>query len=91
MKTINANNTFELNDGPVFEKTNGGDAFNKMCFVDKMIDTPCLYLFNTEYFKENNFKFAVNTYHEDFGLIPLVIAKAKSVISTDFYGYNYVY
>ncbi len=29
-------------------------------------------------------------YHEDFGLIPLVILKAKTVISLNIYGYNYL-
>ena len=28
-------------------------------------------------------------YHEDFGLIPLLLANAKTVVSTDVYGYNY--
>ena len=55
-----------------------------------MIDTPCLYLFNTNFYKENNFKFLKGTYHEDFGLIPLIILKAKKMISIDYYGYNYI-
>lgn len=91
MKIIKENNTGEISAGPVFEKTSGEDAFNKLCYTDKMIDTPCLYLFNTEYFKNNSFKFTENTYHEDFGLIPLVIVKANSFISTKICGYCYIY
>ena len=84
------NNSKEICDGPVFDKVSGEEAFSKLCFTDKMIDTPCLYLFNTEFFKNNSFKFYENTYHEDFGLIPLVIVKAKSFISSSIDGYNYV-
>ena len=40
--------------------------------------------------KRNFFKFAKNLYHEDFGLIPLIILKAKTYISTNICGYNYV-
>lgn len=29
-------------------------------------------------------------YHEDFGLTPIVVMLAKSVVSTNIYGYNYV-
>ena len=89
LKIIN-NSKEEKTYGPTFEKTSGEDAFNKLCYTDILIDSPCLYLFNTKYFMENKFKFANNRYHEDFGLIPLVILKAKKVISTDIYGYNYV-
>ena len=84
------NNKEEMYKGPVFNKTNGEEAFNKLCFTDRMIDTPCLYLFNTNYFKKNNFYFLADTYHEDFGLIPLTIIKAKSFISSAICGYNYI-
>ena len=84
------NDTEELNDGPVFEVADGQDAFNKLCFADKLIDTPCLYLFNTKFFKDNNFSFASNMYHEDFGLIPLVIIKANTFVSSNICGYNYI-
>ena len=29
-------------------------------------------------------------YHEDFGLIPLLIVNAKSIVSSNIYGYNYM-
>ena len=89
MKIID-NTYIEKIDGPIFNKVKGEDAFNMLCFKDTMIDTPCLYLFNTKYYKDNKFKFTKNTYHEDFGLIPLIILKADSVISADVDGYNYV-
>lgn len=77
-------------DGSVFEKQTGEDAFSRLYSTDVLLDSPCVYLFKREYLLENNFKFKVGTYHEDFGLVPLIIIKAASVVSVDFYGYNYV-
>ena len=75
--------------GPTFVKTDGEDAFNKLCFKDNLLDSPCVYLIKKELFERTNLKFEKNVYHEDFGLIPLLIANAKSVVSTDVYIYNY--
>ena len=41
-------------------------------------------------FIRNKLLFNVGTEHEDFGLIPFVIVLARSMISIDFYGYQYV-
>ena len=76
-------------DGPIFEVINGEDAFNKLCFKDKYLDSPCLYLIKKELFKRANLYFEKNVYHEDFGLIPLLLANAKTAVSTDVYVYNY--
>ena len=76
-------------DGPAFEVTNVEEAFNKLCFKDKYLDSPCLYLIKKELFERTNLYFEKNIYHEDFGIIPLLLANAKTVVSTDTYGYNY--
>ena len=76
-------------DGPTFEVTNGEEAFNKLCFKDKYLDSPCLYLIKKELFERTNLCFEKNVYHEDFGLIPLLLVNAKTVVSTVIYGYNY--
>lgn len=76
-------------DGPTFEVTNGEEAFNKLCYKDKYLDSPCLYLIKKELFERTNLYFEKNVYHEDFGLIPLLLANAKTAVSTDVYGYNY--
>lgn len=80
----------QLMNGPVFEATTGEEAFSKMCFEDELMETAWIYLYKTELLKQNNFKFPEGLYHEDFGLLPLVIVKAKSFISTNICGYNYV-
>lgn len=76
-------------DGSIFEVTNGDEAFNKLCFKDKYLDSPCLYLIKKEFIERTNLRFKKNVYHEDFGLIPLLLINAKTVVSTDIYGYNY--
>ena len=73
--------------GPVFEEVSGQEAFNKMYSEDVLLDSPCVYLIKKELFKNNKFK---RTYHEDFGLIPLIILKAKTIVSTPYYLYLYV-
>lgn len=77
--------------GPIFDEISGEEAFNRMFSGgDVLFESPCLYLFSRKYLIENKFKFLENTYHEDFGLIPLIILKAKTVKSTDIYGYYYI-
>ena len=77
-------------DGPIFDIITGEEAFNKLCFNDKYFDSPCLYLIKKEYIEKNNFIFPENMYHEDFGLLPILIASANKVISTKENGYYYV-
>lgn len=76
--------------GATFEKVSGEKAFALLYPTDVLLDSPCVYLFNREYLRQSHFVFQTGTFHEDFGLIPLIVIKAKSVVSIDFYGYNYV-
>ena len=76
--------------GPVFGKITGEQAFNELCFKDIYLDTLWSYIIKKNLFTENNLYFEPNKYHEDFGLLPLLILKAKSVISTNDYVYYYV-
>lgn len=77
-------------DGPVFDICTGEEAFAKLCTKDKFIDPACIYLYRKEFFIKNNFRYEVGTYHEDFGLTPLIIINAKSFVSTNQFGYNYL-
>lgn len=90
LQRVNENgNVLEKVDGPVFDEMSGGEAFNRLYSEDVLLDSPCVYLFNKKLFIENNFKFK-RTYHEDFGLIPLIMVKAKTCVSTPYYLYSYV-
>ena len=77
-------------EGPTFDVTTGEEAFSKLCFEDEMVDALWVYAFKRELFTKNKLKFLKDADHEDFGLIPLLIIKAKTFISTDIQGYHYV-
>lgn len=72
-----------------FDVTNGIDAFEKIIMY-KIIEMSALYVINRKYYVDNNFEFEKDVYHEDYGLLPLVIASAKKVKSINYLGYNYV-
>lgn len=70
-----------------FTNLSGTDAFKKIVNYN-FIELACLYAYKKELIK--NYKFKENTYHEDFGLIPLLIIKSKRVSSINYIGYNYL-
>lgn len=72
-----------------FNVTNGIDAFEKIVRY-KFIEMAALYVINRKYYLDNNFMFEKDVYHEDYGLLPLVITTAKKVKSINYLGYNYV-
>lgn len=91
LEKVNENEVvLEKVNGATFSKVTGEEAFNKLAFSDVLIDSPCVYCFKKDLFTKNNFKFRIDTEHEDFGLIPLVLLKAKSVVSLNLYGYYYL-
>ena len=90
LQRVNENEEIlEKTDGPVFEKTTGQEGFNKLYSQDVLLDSPCVYLIKKELFTKNNFTFK-RKYHEDFGLMPLVIVSAPNIVSTPYYLYSYV-
>ena len=76
--------------GPAFEEMSGEKGFNTLCFKDIYLDTLWSYTIKRSLFEDNNFRFETDHFHEDFGLLPLLILKAKSMVSLDDYVYNYV-
>ena len=84
------NNKLIENKSKQFENKTGEEAFDILYKTDKMTEVAWGYLYKASFWKENNFKFTKDMYHEDFGLIPLVILKAKKVASTNILGYYYV-
>ena len=83
-------NIEEKIQGPVFEKCTGEEAFNKLCFEDKYIETLWSYIIKKSLIEENNFKFTPNFFNEDFELLLLIILKAKTIVSLDKYVYYYI-
>lgn len=72
------------------KKYNGECLFKKLTLTKKSFELACIYAFNRNYFNNNNFKFSVNRYHEDFALIPIALLKASNVVCADDVFYNYV-
>lgn len=67
----------------------GIEAFNKIIKYHYIENAWC-YIYNSKFYKKNKFKFMDNCIAEDYGLIPLIIAKAKKIKSLNYIGYNYV-
>lgn len=72
-----------------FNTTDGVSAFNKI-FKYHYIENAWSYCYNANFYKKNKFKFMEGCIAEDYGLIPLIIAKAKKVKSLSYIGYNYI-
>ena len=90
MVKVNENyNEIEKIDGPVFEELKGEDAFNTLYGRDIMLQPAWLYLYKKSFLDENNFKYPVGMFHEDFATTALLMVKAKRVVSTNIYGYYY--
>ena len=77
-------------DGPNFDEITGEEGFNKLVFNDVLLEPACLYLYKRDIFIKNNLRFLENTYHEDFGLIPIILLYTKNIVSINFYGYYYL-
>ena len=71
-----------------FKGLNGIDAFNKIVNFH-FIESIWCYAIKKEFYEREKFKFKKDMIHEDFGLTPLIIIKAKKVNSISYIGYNY--
>lgn len=71
-----------------FDTVNGEEGFKKIINYH-YIEAVWCYCIRREYFVKHKYEFKSGTIHEDYGLMPLVIIKAKSIKSIDFIGYNY--
>lgn len=80
----------EENISPEFYNKTGEEAFDILYKVDTTIDIAWAYIYKRDFYIDNKFKFAKGLYHEDFGLMPLIILKAKKMASTNIGYYNYV-
>lgn len=72
-----------------FEVVAGKDALEKLSAY-KFVEPAWCYVIKKDYYIRNKFKFKKDMYHEDFGLIPYVIYKAKKVKSISYCGYHYI-
>jgi len=80
--------TNKYNEEP-FENLDGVEALKKITNYH-YVENAWAYAIKRSYYEKEKFSFKKGTYHEDFGLTPLIIIKAKKVNSIDYLGYNYV-
>ena len=67
-----------VNDGIEFKDT-GTSVLLKLIEIKSLLEPAWLYAYKREFWKENNFKYIKNIYHEDFALTPYILSKAKNV------------
>ncbi|MBQ2986137.1 MAG: glycosyltransferase family 2 protein [Tyzzerella sp.] len=84
-------------DGNILQKIISQDYKNLKLddIVGKILETDYVepawsYAYRTVFFVKNGFKYPKGYYHEDYGLTPYIILKAKSVSSSSYIGLNYV-
>lgn len=91
MSTVDENGKIIENiKGPIFEKCSGQEAFEKLYTSDTFLEVSCIYLYKRDFYINKNFEFELNTYHEDFGLVPWIIINSETVVSTEHFGYFYL-
>lgn len=71
-----------------FDNKNGVEAF-KLITNYHFVENAWAYAIKREFYLKEKFSFKKGTYHEDFGLMPLVIIKSKIVNSINYVGYCY--
>lgn len=74
---------------PEFYNLPGDIALIKLINSKQYFEAACYYAYNRNFWNRNNFKYALGTYHEDFGLTPIILAKASKVTCINFIGYYY--
>jgi len=72
-----------------FHNEIGTKAFSILYRNYNVLESPCIYAYKKSYFKAHNFKYSEYRNHEDFGLTPLIILKAKTISSISKIGYYY--
>ena len=82
--------TIKKNESPEFKDKNGEETFEILYKTDVMTEVAWGYIYRRDFWMKNNFKFAKGMYHEDFGLIPIIILNAKKVASSLVGTYFYV-
>lgn len=56
----------------------------------RALEVPWGYVYKASFYKQNHFEFALRRIHEDYGLIPIILYKAKTITCLPYIGYDYV-
>lgn len=89
IRTVNEENiSTDYPEIPFKDKT-GEEAFSILTKYH-FVENAWAYAIKREYYLREKFEFKKGMIHEDYGLTPLIIIKARIVNSIDYIGYNYV-
>jgi len=72
----------------IFNNITGEEAFEKISKFH-FVESVWAYAIKKDYYQQEKFEFKKGMIHEDFGIVPLIIIKAKNVNSISYIGYNY--
>ncbi len=73
-----------------YKVISGQEAFIYLREKRICIETVCSYCVRLDFWKKNDFKFSKGKYHEDFGIMLIVLLKAKKVVIINTLCYNYI-
>lgn len=68
----------------------GGEVPLPARYQFSLVEAAWLYAYRRSFWLANKFEYAVGRLHEDFGLTPIILAKAGAVLAIDYIGYNYL-
>lgn len=77
-------------DLPLFKKNSGLEALLKFIKSEKIFATPWAYIIKRSLIEDFNLYFIEDKFHEDYGLMPLLIFNSSTVSSIDIPFYNYI-
>lgn len=72
-----------------FDKTSSQKAIYNL-LNDSFMEQACSYFYKMSFFKDNDFKYAENRFHEDFGMTPFILEQAGVIKALDTPLYYYV-
>ncbi len=90
LKLVDENNNVIAKPKTLDITTNKKDRIIKTILNGEYIEPAWLYVYNAKFWKKNKFEYPKGRIHEDYGLTPIVLNKAKSIGYTNYVGYNYV-
>lgn len=70
-----------------FKSEQGKDILKRLIEEKINFETPWIFAIKKDYML--NYKFEIDKYHEDFGLMPIMVYNSKNISSINFIGYNY--
>lgn len=68
---------------------NGNVEFSELVSLE-FLEPAWSYIYNLNFWNKNKFEYSKGKYHEDFGLTPEILVKAKNIYYLDYYSYYYV-